>query len=65
MGETAPEALKGEDWAGEMGERWLASLNYRPFPVCLDIKGGWLTMSKNYILEIKQVYDAAINLIKQ
>jgi ubiquinone/menaquinone biosynthesis C-methylase UbiE len=21
------EALKGEDWAGEMGERWLASLD--------------------------------------
>ena len=27
MGETAPEALKGEDWAGEMGARWLASLD--------------------------------------
>jgi SAM-dependent methyltransferase len=26
MAETAPDALKGEDWAGEMGERWLASL---------------------------------------
>jgi SAM-dependent methyltransferase len=27
MTETAPEALKGEDWAGEMGARWLASLD--------------------------------------
>lgn len=27
MSETATEALKGEDWAGEMGERWLASLD--------------------------------------
>jgi ubiquinone/menaquinone biosynthesis C-methylase UbiE len=27
MAETAPEALKGEDWAGEMGARWLASLD--------------------------------------
>ncbi|MFM7378519.1 MAG: class I SAM-dependent methyltransferase [Erythrobacter sp.] len=27
MGEAAPEALKGEDWAGEMGARWLASLD--------------------------------------
>lgn len=27
MGEASPEALKGEDWAGEMGERWLASLD--------------------------------------
>ncbi|TAD80995.1 MAG: methyltransferase domain-containing protein, partial [Sphingomonadales bacterium] len=27
MTETAPEALKGEDWAGEMGERWLFSLD--------------------------------------
>jgi SAM-dependent methyltransferase len=27
MGGAAPEALKGEDWAGEMGERWLANLD--------------------------------------
>lgn len=27
MGQSAPEALKGEDWAGEMGARWLASLD--------------------------------------
>ena len=27
MGGEAPEALKGEDWAGEMGARWLASLD--------------------------------------
>ena len=27
MGGPAPEALKGEDWAGEMGERWLAGLD--------------------------------------
>jgi SAM-dependent methyltransferase len=27
MGQNAPEALKGEDWAGEMGARWLASLD--------------------------------------
>ena len=27
MTQTGPEALKGEDWAGEMGERWLASLD--------------------------------------
>lgn len=27
MTEAAPEALKGEDWAGDMGERWLASLD--------------------------------------
>jgi hypothetical protein len=27
MAETAPDALKGEDWAGEMGARWLASLD--------------------------------------
>lgn len=27
MTETAPEALKGEDWAGEMGGRWLANLD--------------------------------------
>jgi SAM-dependent methyltransferase len=27
MAKTAPEALKGEDWAGEMGARWLASLD--------------------------------------
>lgn len=27
MGEATPEALKGEDWAGEMGARWLASLD--------------------------------------
>jgi SAM-dependent methyltransferase len=27
MGEVSPEALKGEDWAGEMGARWLASLD--------------------------------------
>jgi ubiquinone/menaquinone biosynthesis C-methylase UbiE len=27
MGEASPEALKGEDWAGEMGARWLASLD--------------------------------------
>lgn len=27
MAETAPDRLKGEDWAGEMGERWLANLD--------------------------------------
>lgn len=27
MAGPAPEALKGEDWAGEMGARWLASLD--------------------------------------
>jgi SAM-dependent methyltransferase len=27
MTDAAPEALKGEDWAGEMGARWLASLD--------------------------------------
>lgn len=27
MTETAPDALKGEDWAGEMGGRWLANLD--------------------------------------
>ncbi|QIQ86082.1 methyltransferase domain-containing protein [Erythrobacter sp.] len=27
MSETAAEPLKGEDWAGEMGERWLANLD--------------------------------------
>jgi ubiquinone/menaquinone biosynthesis C-methylase UbiE len=27
MTDKAPEALKGEDWAGEMGARWLASLD--------------------------------------
>ena len=27
MGDSSPEALKGEDWAGEMGARWLASLD--------------------------------------
>ena len=27
MTQTAPEALKGEDWAGEMGARWLANLD--------------------------------------
>ena len=27
MTAAAPEALKGEDWAGEMGARWLASLD--------------------------------------
>ena len=27
MGEASPEALKGEDCAGEMGARWLASLD--------------------------------------
>ena len=27
MTQPAPEALKGEDWAGEMGARWLASLD--------------------------------------
>lgn len=27
MGGAAPETLKGEDWAGEMGARWLASLD--------------------------------------
>jgi SAM-dependent methyltransferase len=27
MTQAAPEALKGEDWAGEMGARWLASLD--------------------------------------
>lgn len=27
MNAPAPEALKGEDWAGEMGARWLASLD--------------------------------------
>jgi SAM-dependent methyltransferase len=27
MTEAAPDALKGEDWAGEMGARWLASLD--------------------------------------
>lgn len=27
MTEAAPEALKGEDWAGEMGARWLANLD--------------------------------------
>jgi SAM-dependent methyltransferase len=27
MTDTAPEALKGEDWAGEMGARWLANLD--------------------------------------
>jgi SAM-dependent methyltransferase len=26
-GAASPEALKGEDWAGEMGARWLASLD--------------------------------------
>jgi SAM-dependent methyltransferase len=26
MAESAPDALKGEDWAGDMGERWLANL---------------------------------------
>lgn len=23
--ESSPEALKGEDWAGEMGTKWLAN----------------------------------------
>lgn len=27
MAETPPDPLKGEDWAGEMGERWLTSLD--------------------------------------
>lgn len=27
MADTAPDALRGEDWAGEMGDRWLASLD--------------------------------------
>jgi SAM-dependent methyltransferase len=27
MTEAAPDALKGEDWAGDMGARWLASLD--------------------------------------
>lgn len=27
MAETNPDTLKGEDWAGEMGQRWLASLD--------------------------------------
>ncbi|WP_252257829.1 class I SAM-dependent methyltransferase [Erythrobacter aurantius] len=27
MGSEAQEPLKGEDWAGEMGERWLANLD--------------------------------------
>lgn len=27
MAKSAPDALKGEDWAGEMGARWLASLD--------------------------------------
>ncbi|MFO6429594.1 class I SAM-dependent methyltransferase [Erythrobacter sp. W302b] len=27
MTQTGPDALKGEDWAGEMGERWLANLD--------------------------------------
>lgn len=27
MTQSAPDALKGEDWAGEMGARWLASLD--------------------------------------
>ncbi|KPF65207.1 class I SAM-dependent methyltransferase [Porphyrobacter sp. AAP60] len=27
MTQAAPEALKGEDWAGDMGARWLASLD--------------------------------------
>jgi SAM-dependent methyltransferase len=27
MTQAAPDALKGEDWAGEMGARWLASLD--------------------------------------
>jgi ubiquinone/menaquinone biosynthesis C-methylase UbiE len=27
MTQAAPEALKGEDWAGEMGARWLANLD--------------------------------------
>jgi ubiquinone/menaquinone biosynthesis C-methylase UbiE len=27
MTDTAPEALKGEDWAGDMGARWLANLD--------------------------------------
>lgn len=27
MAESTPDALKGKDWAGEMGERWLASLD--------------------------------------
>lgn len=27
MTQAVPEALKGEDWAGEMGARWLASLD--------------------------------------
>jgi ubiquinone/menaquinone biosynthesis C-methylase UbiE len=27
MTQTSTETLKGEDWAGEMGERWLASLD--------------------------------------
>lgn len=27
MSEASPEALKGEDWAGEMGARWLVSLD--------------------------------------
>jgi SAM-dependent methyltransferase len=27
MTQAAPDALKGEDWAGEMGQRWLASLD--------------------------------------
>lgn len=26
MEQAGTDALKGEDWAGEMGERWLASL---------------------------------------
>jgi len=27
MTQTAPEAFKGEDWAGDMGARWLANLD--------------------------------------
>ena len=27
MTEAAPDALKGEDWAGDMGARWLASID--------------------------------------
>ncbi|WP_296716543.1 hypothetical protein [Erythrobacter sp.] len=56
MNQAAPEALKGEDWAGEMGARWLASLErfegmIAPIGTALlaQADSGWCTLAARLI----------------
>jgi len=49
--ESSPETLKGEDWAGEMGAKWLANLaTLFSYILCLATNSdGTLTFCQPFV----------------